>query len=76
MLLIDHTGYKNGDLALWTLVNNLVIFVKYEELSGNTGNLTILGKIEETQQVLDSLSGTLNVVLSVLSVSQKYGLPF
>lgn len=54
-------GYKNGDLAFWTPANNFVIFVSDEESSGNTGNLVILGKIEETQEVLDSLSGTLDV---------------
>ena len=59
------TGYKNGDLAFWTPANNFVIFVKDEELSGNTGDLIILGKVEEAQQVLDSLSGTLDVVIDL-----------
>lgn len=55
------TGYKNGDLAYWIPEKNFVIFVRDEEKSANTGNLIILGHIDEPQTVLDSLHGNLEV---------------
>ena len=59
------SGYKNGDLAFWTLANNFVIFVDDEENSANTGNLVILGKITESQEVLDALEGTIDVTIAL-----------
>lgn len=59
-------GYKNGDLAFWTPANNFVIFVDDEENSAETGNLVILGKITESQEVLDSLEGTINVTIALV----------
>lgn len=58
-------GYKNGDLAFWTPANNFVIFVSGEEKSSNTGDLVILGRIDEHREVLDELSGTLDVTISL-----------
>lgn len=58
-------GYKNGDLAFWTPANNFVIFVDDEENSAETGNLVILGRITESQEVLDSLEGTINVTIAL-----------
>ena len=69
-LNIDYTdrdvtsGYHNGDLAFWTPANNFVIFVGGEENSANTGNLVNLGKITESQEVLDSLEGRLDVTIA------------
>ena len=57
------TGYKNGDLAFWTPGKNFVIFVDDEEKSASTGNLVILGRLTESQQVLDSLKGTLTITI-------------
>lgn len=59
------SGYKNGDLAFWTPANNFVIFVDDEEKSANTGNLVILGRIDEPQNVLDSLEGSIDVTISL-----------
>ena len=59
------SGYKNGDLAFWTLANNFVIFVDDEENSADTGNLVVLGKIMESQEVLDSLEGSINVTIAL-----------
>ena len=58
------SGYKNGDLAFWTPASNFVIFVDDEESSANTGNLVVLGKITESQDVLNTLSGTLDVTIA------------
>lgn len=58
-------GYKNGDLAFWPPASNFVIFVDDEENSANTDNLVILGRITETQDVLDSLSGRLDVTIKL-----------
>lgn len=58
-------GYKNGDLAFWPPARNFVIFVKDEEKSAATGNLVILGHITESQSVLDSLHGTLEVKIEL-----------
>lgn len=54
-------GYKNGDIAYWPPAHNFVIFVKDEEKSASTGNLVILGHINESQNVLNSLHGNLEV---------------
>lgn len=59
------SGYKNGDLAFWTPANNFVIFVDDEESSADTGNLVVLGKIMESQEVLDSLEGSINVTIAL-----------
>ena len=59
------SGYHNGDLAFWTPANNFVIFVDDEESSANTGNLVILGKITEPQEVLDSLAGRIDVTIAL-----------
>ena len=59
------SGYHNGDLAFWTPANNFVIFVDDEENSANTGNLVILGKITESQEVLDSLEGRIDVTIAL-----------
>lgn len=59
------SGYKNGDLAFWTPASNFVIFVNEEESSANTGNLVILGKITESQDVLDALEGRLDVTIAL-----------
>ena len=59
------SGYHNGDLAFWTPANNFVIFVDDEENSANTGNLVILGKITESQEVLDSLAGRIDVTIAL-----------
>lgn len=59
------SGYQNGDLAFWTPANNFVIFVNGEENSSNTDNLIILGKIAESQKILDSLSGTIDVTIAL-----------
>lgn len=58
-------GYKNGDLAFWTPGKNFVIFVDDEEKSADTGDLVILGKLTESQKVLDSLKGTLKVTITL-----------
>ena len=58
------SGYHNGDLAFWTPANNFVIFVGGEENSANTGNLVNLGKITESQEVLDSLAGRIDVTIA------------
>ena len=58
------SGYKNGDLAFWTPANNFVIFVDDEENSADIGNLVILGKITESQEVLDVLEGTIDVTIA------------
>ncbi len=58
-------GYKNGDLAFWTPGRNFVIFVDDEEKSADTGDLIILGKLTESQKVLDSLKGTLKVTITL-----------
>ncbi len=57
------SGYKNGDLVFWTPANNFVIFVDGEENSADTGNLVILGKITEPQEVLEALEGTIDVTI-------------
>lgn len=59
------SGYHNGDLAFWTPANNFVIFVDDEENSANTGNLVILGKITESQEVLDALAGRIDVTIAL-----------
>lgn len=59
------SGYHNGDLAFWTPANNFVIFVDDEENSANTGNLVILGKITESQEVLGSLEGRIDVTIAL-----------
>jgi len=59
------SGYKNGDLAFWTPANNFVIFVDDEENSADTGNLIILGRITEQQDVLDTLEGNISVTLAL-----------
>lgn len=58
-------GYKNGDIYFWTPANNFVIFVSGEENSAGTGNLVKLGHITSPQEMLDSLSGTLNIQISL-----------
>lgn len=67
------SGYKNGDLAFWTPANNFVIFVDDEEKSADTGNLVILGRIDETQNVLDSLEGSINVTISLADDDKTTG---
>lgn len=57
------SGYKNGDLVFWTPANNFVIFVDGEENSADTGNLVILGKVTEPQEVLEALEGTIDVTI-------------
>lgn len=59
------SGYKNGDLAFWTPANNFVIFVDDEENSSNTGNLVILGRLTETRERLDTLSGRIEVTIAL-----------
>lgn len=54
-------GYKNGDIAFWPPASNFVIFVHGEESSSSTGNLVILGRLNESQETLDSLHGTLKI---------------
>lgn len=58
-------GYKNGDLAFWTPASNFVIFVDDEEFSENTGDLIILGKITESQDVLNELQGNIDVKIEL-----------
>lgn len=58
-------GYKNGDLDFWTPGRNFVIFVDDEEKSADTGNLVILGHLTESQEVLDSLEGTLEITVDL-----------
>lgn len=57
-------GYKNGDIAFWPPASNFVIFVNGEESSSSTGDLVILGHLDETQETLDSLHGTLKIRIS------------
>ncbi len=59
------SGYHNGDLAFWTPANNFVFFVDDEENSANTGNLVILGKITESQEVMDALEGRIDVTIAL-----------
>ena len=59
------SGYKNGDLAYWPPAKNFVIFVHGEETSSSTGNLVIIGHIDESQAVLDSLHGDLTVTIEL-----------
>lgn len=54
-------GYRNGDIALWTVANNFVIFVSDEETSSGTGNLVNLGRITSSQEMLDDLRGAIEV---------------
>lgn len=65
------SGYKNGDLAFWTPASNFVIFVDDEENSSDTDNLIILGKITESQDVLDALEGTIDVKIAVNEEKQE-----
>ncbi len=58
-------GYKDGDLAFWTAGDDFVIFVDDEELSSNTGNLVILGRINDDLSVLDEISGTIEVAIAL-----------
>lgn len=64
-------GYKNGDLAFWTPANNFVIFVDDEEKSENTGDLVILGRITESQEILDSLDGRIDVTIALADKEEK-----
>ena len=57
------SGYRNGDLAYYPPARNFVIFVHGEETSASTGNLVIIGHIDEPQAVLDSLHGDLTVTI-------------
>lgn len=59
------SGYKNGDLTFWPPAGNFVIFVDDEENSADTGNLVMLGKITEAQEVLDALEGTIEVTVAL-----------
>ena len=56
-------GWKDGDLAFWTAGDDFVIFHDDEEVSGNTGNLVILGHvtsdIEEVRALPDSIAVTI-----------------
>lgn len=58
-------GYKNGDIAFWPPASNFVIFVNGEESSSSTGDLVILGHLDENQKTLDSLHGTLKIKLDI-----------
>lgn len=66
------SGYKNGDLAFWTPADNFVIFVDDEENSADTGNLVILGKITESQEVLEALEGTIDVTIANADSSSSF----
>nr|WP_314466340.1 cyclophilin-like fold protein [uncultured Clostridium sp.] len=58
-------GYKNGDLAFWAAGDDFVIFVDDEELSSNTGNLVILGKIADELTAFDDINGTIDVTIAL-----------
>ncbi|MCD8089408.1 MAG: hypothetical protein LUD81_02085, partial [Clostridiales bacterium] len=58
-------GYKNGDLAFWTAGDDFVIFIDDEELSENTGDLVILGRITDNSEELKNLNGTISVEISL-----------
>lgn len=60
------SGYKNGDLAFWTIANNFVIFINGEENSSNIGNLVKLGRITEPQEKLEKLQGTIDVTIALV----------
>lgn len=59
------SGYQNGDLAFWTPANNFVIFVSGEENSVGTGNLVKLGRITSSQEMLDTLEGSIEVTIAL-----------
>ncbi len=59
------SGYQNGDLVFWPPAGNFVIFVDDEENSANTGDLVHLGKLTESQDALDALSGRIDVTIAI-----------
>lgn len=58
-------GYKNGDLAFWTVGNDFVIFVKDEDKSANTGNLVIIGKVTSGLEKVSSLGSSFEVTIAL-----------
>lgn len=65
------SGYQNGELAFWTPANNFVIFVSGEETSSGTGDLVKLGMITEPQEMLDALTGSIDVTIALDATEQE-----
>ena len=68
----SQTGYRNGDIVLWTPKNQLALFVGGDHsplLFLYTKNV-VLGRITEQQEVLDSLKGKFDVTIAVDATSK------
>ncbi|MDO4286001.1 MAG: cyclophilin-like fold protein, partial [Eubacteriales bacterium] len=74
---IDYTdadvtsGYRNGDLDLWTPANNFVIFIHGEETSASTGDLVNLGRVTSPQEMLDALEGRIEVRIELANAAEE-----
>ena len=58
-------GYRNGDIVFWPPASNFVIFVRGEEDSMGSDNLVKLGHITSPEEMLDTLSGQIEVTVAL-----------
>ena len=57
-------GWKNGDLAFWTMGNDFVIFHSDEENSSSTGNIVNIGAITSDLETVHSLGQNIDVTIA------------
>lgn len=58
-------GWKNGDLAFWTVGNDFVIFHSDEENSSSTGDIVNIGAVTSDIETVRSLGQNINMTIAL-----------
>ena len=58
-------GWKNGDLAFWTVGNDFVIFHSDEENSSSTGDIVNIGAVNSDIETVRSLGQNINMTIAL-----------
>lgn len=66
-------GWKDGDLAFWTVGNDFVIFYDDEETSSSTGNIVVIGHLTSEIEEIKKLSKTIDVAINLKSNNNNQG---
>lgn len=63
-------GWKNGDLAFWTVGNDFVIFHSDEENSSSTSNIVHIGAVTSDLETVRSLGQRIDVTIALAGTDE------